>query len=239
MDVFTVFPAIDLRHGQVVRLRQGDAKYQTTYGDDPERVARDWITAGATWLHVVNLDGAFEEDTAENLNGLQSILDTGARVQFGGGLRSSTAIASILDMGVERVILGTVALEKPDLVGRMVAVFGGERVVVGIDTRDGKVRVRGWTKGSDEDPMTLAKQIMKQGVKTTIVTDISRDGMDRGVNLDLAHQIAEQTGLSVIAAGGVNAIEDVRRAKEVGLRGIIIGRALYEGQVSLEQALRC
>jgi len=239
MDAFTVFPAIDLRHGQVVRLRQGDAKRQTTYGDDPERVARDWITAGATWLHVVNLDGAFGEDTDDNMQGLQSIIDTGAKVQFGGGLRTSAAIASILEMGVQRVILGTAAIEKPELVDRTVAAFGGQRVVVGIDARDGKVRVRGWTKGSEEDPLTLAKKIRAQGVNTTIVTDISRDGMDRGVNLDLAHQIMMVSGLSVIAAGGVNTIEDVRRANEMGLRGIIIGRALYEGQVSLEEALRC
>jgi phosphoribosylformimino-5-aminoimidazole carboxamide ribotide isomerase len=239
MDEFVVYPAIDLRHGKVVRLRQGDAGHQTTYGNDPAKVAQDWIAAGATWLHVINLDGAFGEDQFANMMGLQSILMTGGSIQLGGGLRSSESIRNVLGMGVERVILGTVAIEKPELVLDAVEQFGGERVVVGIDARDGIVRVRGWREGSEVDPISVAQQIKEQGVKTTIVTDISRDGMDRGVNIDLARQIAHDSGLSVIAAGGVNSIEDVRRARQAGLQGIIIGRALYEGQVSLEEALKC
>jgi phosphoribosylformimino-5-aminoimidazole carboxamide ribotide isomerase len=239
MDEFVVFPAIDLRRGNVVRLRRGDAECQTTYGDDPGQVARGWIASGAKWLHVINLDGAFGEDTTANMIGLKSVLDCGAKIQFGGGLRSIESMAKVIEMGVERVILGTVTLEEPELVERAVEAFGEARIVVGIDARDGKVRVRGWTQGSEVDPLSIALRIRDQAVKTTVITDISRDGVDRGVNLDLAKQIAVGTGLSVIAAGGVNSIGDVQKAKELGLQGIIIGRALYEGQISLEEALSC
>ena len=239
MSEFTVFPAIDLRHGQVVRLIQGDSERQTTYAHDPYAVAQDWISAGAKWLHVVNLDGAFGEESQSNMEALHSILTLGAKVQLGGGLRTRSAIESALDMGVERVILGTVAIEDPDLIDQVIAAFGGERVVVGIDARGGKVRIRGWRKGSELDPLAFGRKITDQGVWTTIVTDITRDGMERGVNLDLASQIQSETGLAVIAAGGVNSVQDVQRAKEVGLDGIIIGRALYEGQVSLVEALAC
>jgi len=239
MDDFIVFPAIDLRKAQVVRLRQGDANHQTTYGNDPKHIAQGWVNAGAKWLHVINLDGAFGEDQRANMIGLESILKTGAQVQFGGGLRSNELMAKVLNMGVARIILGTAAIEEPELLNQAVETFGGERVVVGIDTRDGRVRIRGWKKGSELDPLSVAQRIKEQGVETAIITDISRDGMDRGLNLDLAKQIAMRSGISVIAAGGVNSIRDVQRAKQAGLQGIIIGRALYEGQVSLKEALRC
>jgi phosphoribosylformimino-5-aminoimidazole carboxamide ribotide isomerase len=239
MSEFTVYPAIDLRRGQVVRLRQGDSERQTTYASDPRAVAQDWIDSGANWLHVVNLDGAFGEESQSNIEALRSILQFEAQVQLGGGLRTISTIESALDMGVERVILGTVAIENPDLIDQVVAAFGGDRVVVGIDAREGKVRIHGWRKGSGVDPIELAKKTVDQGVRTSIVTDITRDGMDEGVNLDLANRIQSETGLAVIAAGGVNSLQDVQRAKAIGLQGIIIGRALYEGQVSLVEALKC
>ena len=239
MSEFTVYPAIDLRRGQVVRLRQGDSERQTTYASDPSAIAQDWIVSGANWLHVVNLDGAFGEESQSNIEALRSILQFEAKVQLGGGLRTNSTIESALKMGVERVILGTVAIESPDLIDQVVAAFGGDRVVVGIDAREGKVRIHGWRKGSNLDPIELAKKTADQGVRTSIVTDITRDGMDEGVNLDLAYRIHSETGLAVIAAGGVNSLQDVQRAKAKGLHGIIIGHALYEGQVSLVEALAC
>ncbi len=240
MSGFNVYPAIDLRSGKVVRLKQGDPARQKTYDDDPLRVAERWLGAGATWLHIVNLDGAFGyENSEENLGALKAILKTGAQIQFGGGLRSHESIENVLELGVTRIILGTVAVEDPELVKQSIEAFGAPRVAVGIDVRMGQVRVRGWTEGSDLDPIALVHDLKKIGVKRLIVTDITKDGMDEGVSLDLACRITDEVGLSVIVAGGVNSLDDIRRARQAGLEGIIIGRALYEGQVSLEEALQC
>lgn len=239
MGTFTVFPAIDLRRGQVVRLKQGDPARQTTYSHNPANVARRWLQAGAIWLHVVNLDGAFGEVSAENLEALQAVLATGAQVQFGGGLRSLMEVEAVIELGAQRVILGTAAVEKPEMVQQAVSCFGAERVTVGIDARQNQVQVRGWAQDTKIDPLTLAKHLRDDGVTTVIVTDISRDGMGRGVNTSLAHSLAQQTGLAVIASGGVSSLIDVRRVRQAGLQGVIIGRALYEGQFTLEQALQC
>ena len=240
MKSFTVYPAIDLRGGKVVRLKQGDPHRQTIYGEDPQKMAQKWLEAGATWLHIVNLDGAFgDKDSDKNLDSLKAILNTGAQIQFGGGLRSWEDIENVLDLGVSRIILGTVAIEKPWLLEKAITTYSAHRVAVGIDARQGRVRVRGWMEGTELDPVVLAKNLRSTGLKRAIVTDITRDGMDQGVNLDLARRIVEQAGLSVIVAGGVNSLEDVSRTRQAGLEGIIIGRALYEGQVSLEEALQC
>ena len=239
MGIFTVFPAIDLRHGQVVRLKQGDPARQTTYSHNPAIVARRWLQAGAIWLHVVNLDRAFGEASDENLEALQAVLATGARVQFGGGLRSLTDVAAAIELGVQRVILGTAAVEKPEMVQQAVSYFGSGRVAVGIDARQDHVQVRGWAQDTEIDPLTLAKRLRDYGVTTIIVTDISRDGMSKGVNLALARRLAQQTGLAVIASGGVNSLKDVRRIHQAGLQGVIIGRAFYEGKFTLEEALQC
>lgn len=240
MSEFMVYPAIDLRKGKVVRLEQGDPLRQKTYADDPKSVAQIWLEAGATWLHIVNLDGAFGDALGlDNLAALKGILSTGAQLQYGGGLRSWEAIETILNVGVSRIILGTAAIEQPELVRRSIAACGAGRVAVGIDVRQGHVRVRGWTEAALMDPLALAHEVKKLGVERAIVTDITKDGMDRGVNVDLARKIAAGAGLSVIAAGGVNSLEDVRRARQAALEGIVIGRALYEGQISLKEALRC
>lgn len=251
MTKLTIYPAIDLRDGQVVRLAQGDLQRQTVFGDDPAGVARRWLQAGAEWLHIVNLSGAFTGSDArgwdaseigKNQSALQAILqETGGqvKVQFGGGLRSLDDVEQVLSMGVSRAILGTVAVESPELVSQAVNRFGAERVGVSIDARDNKVRVRGWTAGSELDPITLGKTLAGQGIRTVVYTDISRDGVGTGVNIQATRLLAEETGLSVIASGGVASLDDVIQAKRANLGGIIIGRALYDGRISLEEALLC
>lgn len=239
MTAFTVFPAIDLRRGKVVRLAQGDPEQQTVYGQDPAQVAHRWLAAGAEWLHVVDLDGAFGDPGQGNLEALTAILKTDARVQFGGGLRTLDQAEQALSSGVSRLILGTRAAESPELVREAIARFGADRVGVGIDVREGRVQVRGWTKDSGLDSQELAKQLYELGARTIVHTDITRDGMGRGLNVEASEELSEAIGLRVIASGGVVSLDDVRRARQAGLKGVIIGRALYEGQISLREALEC
>lgn len=242
MSDFTIFPAIDLRGGKAVRLKQGDPTRQTTYADDPAVVARRWLDAGARWLHVVNLDGAFEEKDTANQKALGAILsEVGeqAQVQLGGGLRTLAAVEYALALGVGRVVLGTVAVESPSLVEQALNRFGPLRIVAGIDARQGRVRIRGWGDDSGVDTLTLGTRLFHQGVCTVIFTDIARDGVGSGVNINASKNLAESTGLEVIASGGVTSLEDIRRVRQAGLAGVIIGRALYEGQIDFEEALQC
>jgi phosphoribosylformimino-5-aminoimidazole carboxamide ribotide isomerase len=237
MDNFTVYPAIDLRQGRVVRLAQGVPDRETSYSSEPLLVAQRWQQAGATWLHVVNLDGAFDEGGQANIKALADITATGLRIQFGGGLRSMAAVRYALDLGVERVVLGTVAVHNPTLVVEALAEFGLTRIALGIDAREGVVRVRGWLEATELKASDLAKWWAEIGGKWLIFTDIARDGMGSGVNVNATAALARATGLNVIASGGVRSLADVQRVMEAGLPGVIIGRALYEGQVDLKEAL--
>jgi phosphoribosylformimino-5-aminoimidazole carboxamide ribotide isomerase len=234
---FIIYPAIDLRGGKVVRLKEGDPARMTSYSDDPAETARRWLDAGAQWLHVVNLDGAFGESDNANRNALEAILKCGARVQFGGGMRSLDAIEAVLNLGVSRAILGTIAIEQPDIVADALKRFGAERIAVGIDARDGLVRTRGWKDNSGIKATDLALQMRTLGLGTVIFTDVSRDGLGSGLNIPSTRELAEVSGLDVIASGGVHTIDDVIAAKEAGLAGCIIGRALYDGTVDLEKAI--
>ena len=236
---FTIFPAIDLRVGRVVRLAQGDPAQQTIYDDDPAKVARRWYTLGAQWLHVVNLDGAFGEDAAANHLALQPIIDVGVRVQFGGGLRALADIEAALALGVERVVLGTVAVENEALVAQAIARFGAERIGVGLDVRDGRVRVRGWLQDAGLAPQTLATRLKRHGLTTVVYTNIARDGVGGGVDVTSTRQLAAASGLEVIASGGVASLADIRAVRTAGLAGVIIGRALYEGKIDLAEAIAC
>jgi phosphoribosylformimino-5-aminoimidazole carboxamide ribotide isomerase len=235
--VFTVFPAIDLRGGRVVRLAQGDPARQTVYSDDPAAVAERWLAEGATWLHVVNLDGAFGEADGLNEAALHAIVATGARVQFGGGLRNRAAIERAHSAGVARVVLGTAAVEQPALVAESLRDFGPERVAVGIDARDGRVRVRGWASEGGLAAADLARQMRGLGLAWCVFTDVARDGVGAGVNVPATAAVARECGLHVIASGGVASVDDVQRVRAAGLAGVIIGRALYEGQVALKDVV--
>jgi phosphoribosylformimino-5-aminoimidazole carboxamide ribotide isomerase len=234
---FTVYPAVDLRGGKVVRLKQGDPGRATIFGDDPAAAAARWKAEGAEWLHVVNLDGAFGEDTAANEKAIREILALGMRVQFGGGLRNAESISRALQAGVARVVIGTAAIENPALLDWALSTFDAERVAVGIDAREGLVQVRGWTQGVALSAEALGQRVFQQGARLCVFTDISRDGLRSGINVKSTISLARATGLHVIASGGVSTIEDVRLAREAGLHGIIIGRALYDGSISLQDAV--
>ena len=232
---FTIFPAIDLRGGQVVRLKEGDPRRQTLYGSDPAQAARRWIEAGATWLHVVNLDGAFADSDSANLEALKAVLTeaqhSGVPVQFGGGLRSLNAIQSAFALGVARVVLGTLVVEQPEVLPQALARWGSARVAGGLDARDGRVQVRGWQNDTPQLAGELAQRLGQAGLRWLIFTDIARDGLQTGLNLTATLQIAQSSGLNVIASGGVGHIAEVRAARAAGLAGVIVGRALYEGAI--------
>ena len=238
---FTIYPAIDLRGGKVVRLKEGDPARITTYSGDPAEMARHWLNAGANWLHVVNLDGAFGESDNANRVALESILkvakEYSAQVQFGGGLRSLGAIERAIDIGISRAVLGTRAIEKPDVAAAALKKLGTEKVAVGIDARAGLVRVRGWKDNSGISTTELAFQMRTLGLRTVIFTDVSRDGLGTGLNIPSTKELAEVSGLDVIASGGVHALDDVLAACAANLAGVIIGRALYEGTIDLKEAL--
>lgn len=232
---FTVFPAIDLRQGQVVRLKEGDPNRQTRYDADPRAAARRWIDAGARWLHVVNLDGAFDQPDSANRGALRAILAEAAAanipVQFGGGLRSVEAIQDALELGITRVIIGTAAVETPQVAAEALARWDAERIGVSLDARGGFVQVRGWQSATPLTASEMAKTLKTMGLRWLVFTDIARDGLQSGLNLEATAALANASGLNVIASGGVSSLDDVLRARESGIAGAIVGRALYEGTV--------
>ena len=236
-----VFPAIDLRRGRCVRLVQGRADRERVYAADPAAMARTWEDQGAEWLHVVNLDGALGDESAANLAALARILEAvGAAVQFGGGLRTLADVRRVLDMGVTRAVLGTVAVRDPDMVAEALDSFGSERIVVGIDAADGLVATHGWRQVSDMAALCLAREMQALGVERVVYTDIKRDGMLGGVNAAATRRLAASTGLSVIASGGVGSLDDIRTlaiAEDGCIEGVIVGMALYERRFSLSEAI--
>lgn len=231
-----IYPAIDIKDGRAVRLRQGLAADVTDYGT-PAEAAMDWKTQGATYLHVVDLDGAFE-GKGRNLPLVAEIVrETGLPVELGGGIRTMEDIEARLTLGVARVILGTVALTDPDLVHRACARYPG-RIACGIDAKDGRVAVRGWVEASDVDPVDLALRMKDAGVLDVIYTDIRRDGMQTGPNVEATAELVRRTGLRVIGSGGVGKIQDLYDLRDAGCAGAIVGKALYNGNFTLAQALR-
>ncbi len=240
--MFAIFPAIDLRHGRVVRLRQGRAEAETVYAHNPARTARLWKEQGAEWLHVVNLDGAFGDPATLNLSALEGILRAvSIPVQFGGGLRDLESITRVLGLGVTRVVLGTAAVENPQLVADAVAIFGSARILVGIDAREGFVAVHGWRQPTQVRAVDLALQMRELGVERVVYTDIARDGMLQGIDAAAMVSLAQATGLGIIASGGISGLLDIEalaaRAGD-GIEGVIVGQALYSGALSLSEALK-
>lgn len=235
-----IFPAIDLHQGRCVRLRRGQLDAETSYSDDPIGVARHWVSQGAEWLHVVNLDGAFETASANLHIAGQIAAAAGIPIQLGGGLRTLADMQEALMLGIARVILGTVALRHPRLIGQAVERFGAERISVGIDARGGKVAVRGWQELSETSAVELARAMYTQGVRRVVYTDIARDGMLTGVNVEATRQLAEKTGMLVIASGGVASLADIRAVQALeprGVEGVIVGQALYRETISLPDAI--
>lgn len=233
-----VYPAIDLRRGRVVRLKYGDPAQETVHSDDPVAVAQRWQAAGATWLHVINLDGALGEATLA-LDALRAIAAVGLPVQFGGGLRSLDDAALALEAGAARVILGTLAVQQPEVAGRAVQRFGAEAVAVALDARGERVTTHGWQQISAWTPAALGARFAGMGVVHALYTDVSRDGDLSGVNVEATAALARATGLAVIASGGVAALDDIRRLRATGaVAGVVIGQALYTGAFALADALR-
>ena len=239
-----ILPAIDLRCGRCVRLRQGRAEAETVYDADPAAVARRWAAQGAEWLHIVNLDGAFGEGTRPlNLERLCEIRKAVPEtpIQFGGGVRSVADVETVLELGATRVVLGTVAVQQPALVVAAIEHLGAEQIVVGIDARDGQVATHGWQQISEATAAALAREMRRLGVIRVVYTDIARDGMLSGVNVEATAALARDTGLRIIASGGVASLTDLTRLKaqtSAGIEGVIIGQALYTGAVSLPAAIK-
>lgn len=231
----TIYPAIDIQNGQCVRLRQGKAEESTVYFADPCRAAEQWVGQGAGWLHVVDLDGAFSGQS-RNDEAIRRIVSLGVPVQVGGGIRDMARIEVLLDMGAARAILGTVAIEDPELVSEAAKQYG-DAIAVGIDAKDGMVATRGWREVSEIRVLPLAARIRQAGIKTIIYTDISRDGMLVGPNLPAMGEMADKSGLSVIASGGVSELGDIRALCGTGVSGVIVGKALYSGRFTLPEAI--
>ncbi len=242
MSEFTIYPAIDLRDGRVVRLKQGDPKAQTIYSDDPGRIAGEWLNAGANWLHIVNLDGALGLSVEKNLTSLREIqktCDNRLQIQFGGGLRDLKAIEKVLIAGVSRAVIGTAAITDPVFTRRILQKFGADSIAFALDARHGKLMTHGWQRSSSQALTDFALFLADIGAKYVVYTDVGRDGMGSGIDWQTAKEITMDTKLSVIASGGVASLSDVQLVKSAGLHGLIIGRALYDNQLSLTEVLAC
>lgn len=234
-----LFPAIDIRHGRVVRLAQGEAARATVYDEDPVAQAVRFVEQGARWIHVVDLDRAFGDgDNTPLVAAIARTVGASARVQAGGGFRSRERVEAALAAGVARVVIGTAAVTDPGLVQAVLAEAGPERLAVGLDARDGEVAVRGWTEGAGVRLEEAGARMLALGVTTLVYTDIGRDGMLVGPDVAGA-QMLQSLGARVIASGGVGALAHLRAVADAGLAGAIVGRALYERRFTLPEALAC
>ena len=231
-----IFPAIDLRGGQVVRLYQGDYDQETVYAADPCAVARDFLAAGARYLHVVDLDGARDGPLANFETIAALVRQGGLYIEVGGGIRTEERIRRYLDLGVGRCILGTIAVKDFAFTERMAQKYG-DRIAVGVDARDGFVAVSGWKELSEERGVDFCRRLRDAGVKTVIYTDISRDGAEQGTNLDLYRELAGIEGLDITASGGVSSIEELRELQTIGTKAAILGKALYTGWLDLKTVM--
>ena len=231
-----LFPAIDLIGGCAVRLVKGDYTQKTVYSDNPAEVAKSFAAAGAKYLHVVDLEGAKDGGTP-NLETIQNIVENGGLlVEVGGGIRSEDVIQKYLDAGVFRVILGTAAVQNPAFLEDMVQKYG-EKIAVGVDIKDGMVAIKGWTEVSAESCFDFCEKLQKIGVKTIICTDISKDGLLSGTNLELYKELSEKFSVDIVASGGVTTLDDVKKLADMGMYGAILGKALYTGNIDLKAAV--
>ena len=231
-----IYPAIDLYEGKAVRLFKGDYNQMTVYNENPLAVAEDFRDSGAVCIHMVDLQGA-RDGTTPNLDTVVKIKNaTGLFCQVGGGIRSMEIVDRYLGAGIDRVILGTAAVTEPEFLKAAVKKYG-EKIAVGIDIKDGKVAIKGWTETSDKDAMTFCAQMEKLGVKTIICTDISKDGAMQGTNHSLYESLSEQFSLQIIASGGVSTLDDIKRLAAQKLHGAIVGRAYYNGDIQLRDAI--
>lgn len=233
-----IYPAIDLHDGKVVRLREGDLGQKTIFSRDPVATAQSWIDQGAEWIHMVNLDGAFDAAN-ENIRVLNAVAKLDASVQFGGGLRDLDALEKALDAGASRAVLGTMAIKQPGMAVEAIDRFGTDAICVALDAKDGKVTTHGWTELSAQSPVEFGQWLSANGATHALYTDVKRDGMLSGVNIDDTVELARETGLRVIASGGVSSVGEIALLAASGVvAGAIIGMALYQKKISLDDALQ-
>lgn len=233
-----LYPAIDIKDGKCVRLTQGLFDNVTIYSDTPADMARQWVEQGATFLHLVDLDGALAGKSV-NETVIRAIAQTvSVPIQIGGGIRSAEAIQTMLDAGVTRVIIGTKAVQHPAFIKEIVERFGAERIVIGVDAKDGMVAIEGWEKVSSLSALDLCNQMKAYGVRHIVYTDISKDGMLTGPNVAYTQKLTEETGMDIIASGGVSCMSDLEELDKRGIHGAIIGKALYEKRISLQEAVQ-
>jgi phosphoribosylformimino-5-aminoimidazole carboxamide ribotide isomerase len=232
-----VYPAIDLRGGKVVRLLEGKLEHQTIFSEDPLKTAQQWQEQGAEWLHMVNLDGAFGAAN-DNMAILEAAAKLNLKIQFGGGLRSLSDMQKAFDLGAKRVVIGTLAMKQPEVVNEAIEKFGAEAVSVALDARDGFVTTEGWTEKSHLTPIEFGRLMKERGVVHALYTDVNRDGNLLGGNIHDTIALARETGLKVVASGGVTRMLEIRQLAHSGIiAGVIIGMALYKNEISLNEAL--
>ncbi|WP_018921926.1 1-(5-phosphoribosyl)-5-[(5-phosphoribosylamino)methylideneamino]imidazole-4-carboxamide isomerase [Salsuginibacillus kocurii] len=240
MAEFTVYPAIDMRGGKCVRLLQGDYDKETVYGDSPFEMAKAFAEKGARWIHMVDLDGAKAKKRVNHEDVVRAAQELDASIQIGGGIRTEADITYYLERGVDRVILGSVALQNPEFAKDMLAKYGSQ-IAIGLDARDGYVAVNGWLETSEVTAEALGQEMASYGAKVFIFTDIAKDGMLSGPNVEAIAALAKATGKEVIASGGVSTMEDLHvlrdRASE-GIGGAIVGKAIYTDQINVEEAIQ-
>ena len=237
-----LIPAIDLKNGRCVRLLQGEAAAETVYSDDPAAMARSFEDAGAKRLHLVDLDGAFLGKGA-NLASIRSILkNISIPVQLGGGLRTAENIEQMFEIGVSSVIVGTMAVKNPDVLEDVIQRFSGEKIILGIDARNRKVSIEGWQEGTEIDDVEFALRWKKLGIQRIVFTDIARDGMLSGPNMEALRDFARRTGLKIVASGGISSMDDLEKLKTLEVDGVdqvISGKAIYEGKLDLKEIFKC
>ncbi|GEK33448.1 1-(5-phosphoribosyl)-5-[(5-phosphoribosylamino)methylideneamino]imidazole-4-carboxamide isomerase [Kurthia sibirica] len=241
MTTIDIYPAIDMRGGKCVRLYKGDYAQETIYGDSPFDMAKSFAQAGAKFVHMVDLDGAKDGERVHAADVIRVAQQLDIHVQIGGGIRSEEDVRFYLENGVDRVIIGSLAIREPQLVVRFIEKFGAERIVIGIDAKDGMVATHGWLETSNQSAVEVGRYFIEQGAKHIIFTDIATDGTLQGPNITANEQLANNTGAQVIVSGGMSSLADIqavkRAAENTSIRGVIIGKALYTGQFTLTQAL--
>ncbi|MED4534029.1 1-(5-phosphoribosyl)-5-[(5-phosphoribosylamino)methylideneamino]imidazole-4-carboxamide isomerase [Metabacillus fastidiosus] len=240
MSEFIIYPAIDMRGGKCVRLLQGDYNKETVYGDSPFDMAKQFSDAGASWIHMVDLDGAKEAKLVNHQYVLDVAKKLPSKVQIGGGIRTEEAVDFYLENGVDRVILGSAAISNPDFVKKMLSKYG-EKIAIGIDAKDGYVSTEGWLNTSNVKATDLGKELAAAGAEVFIFTDIATDGMLSGPNVKAVVEMAEATGKEVIASGGVSSLQDLKTLaeyREKGVQGAIVGKAIYTNQFTVQEALK-
>lgn len=236
-----IYPAIDMRGGKCVRLYKGDYDQETVYADSPFDMAKQFADAGASFVHMVDLDGAKDGERVHAADVIRVAKELPVKVQIGGGIRTMEDVRFYLENGVDRVIIGSLAIRKPELVASFIEEFGADRIVIGLDAKDGMVATHGWIETSDQKATDVGKYFVERGAKHFIFTDIATDGTLQGPNIEANKALSEATGAEIIVSGGMSSLEDIQAVKEAAkdstIGGVIIGKALYTGRFTLEEAL--